>query len=130
MSYGSKICPECNGEVRVYFDGDGSCSGTCPTCGRVIDCSPPEWPSRIPDEGAFYEVVITHPDVRTYKLDLSDAESLAIYTNVLQAHNRAAEVTDIDERGECHTLAYIRKWNHARTEYEYMRPEHIRRALA
>ena len=133
MSYGSKVCPQCGGEVKVYFEGDGSCFGTCPTCGHYLNYGPRIIPSRIPDEGAFYEVLIDE-----YQLEdkgivkgthlivehrIKTSYSLAIYTNLEAAYKRAMEARIRD--GKVDITSYIKKWNHSRTEWEFVRNEHI-----
>jgi len=140
MSYGSEICPICHGELRVYFDGDGTCEGDCPTCGHHLVRAPKIIPSRIPDKGAFYEVVIDEwhfidtgeissgmKVVRSEKI--KDDYSLAIYTNITDALKRAKEA-DVKYNGEIRIIPHIKKWNHARTEWEYWRPEHHKEAVA
>lgn len=138
MSYGSEICPECHGELRVYYDGDGSCAGTCPTCGFRVEYAPRVIRSRIPDEGAFYEVLVNEyvmvedvrPDGTPYLREKTVRlmASLAIYTDLDAALKRAKEARETDGGSSVYT--YIKKWNHARTDYEWWRPEWKKEASA
>lgn len=133
MSYGSAICPRCHGEVRVFIDTDGI-FGTCPTCGRTIDRKSAAVPSRIPDEGAFYEVITIEVREKVVSMTANgsaiihqtcgEPQSLAIYTDREKARARAREVTlaslESIGDGRNRTEAYVKKWNHARTDSEPM----------
>ena len=130
MSYGSEICPDCHGEVKVYVDGDGSCHGTCPTCGFFINYAPRRIPSRIPDEGAFYEVIVEE----WYKKDDGawtnyPRESIAIYTDIRQALRKCNEVRrsmfTADGTEQAPVFPSVKKWDHTRTKWEWVRPEHV-----
>lgn len=140
MSYGSEICPHCQGEVKVYVDGDGTASGRCYNCGHTMTFLPRKWKPRIPDAGAFYEVVVTewiddyqgiqhgmHSWVER-KGSMKWEQSLAIYTNLEQARKRCAEIIAEAEAKSTPTMRvaavpYIKRWNHDRTDWEYWRPE-------
>ena len=140
MSYGSEICPHCQGEVKVYVDTDGTASGWCPHCRKSYTFLPRRWKPRIPDEGAFYEVVVTewiddyqgiqhgmHHWVER-KGSMKWEQSLAIYTNLEQARKRCAEIRAEAKAKSTDTVEYaavpfIKRWNHDRTDWEYWRPE-------
>ena len=131
MSYGSEICANCGGEVTVYIEGDGSAYGTCHNCGTILNFGPRRIPSRIPDEGAFYEVIVEE----CYKNDdgasaVGPRESIATYTNIKQALAKCKEVSRSRFDGPGDDIepiySYIKKWNHDRTEWEWVRPEHIK----
>ena len=140
MSYGSEICPHCQGEVKVYVDTDGTASGWCPHCRKSYTFLPRRWKPRIPDEGAFYEVVVTewiddyqgiqhgmHYWVER-KGSMKWEQSLAIYTNLEQARKRCAEIRAEAKAKSTDTVEYaavpfIKRWNHDRTDWEYWRPE-------
>lgn len=138
MSYGSETCPHCQGEVKVFVDGDGSASGRCYNCGKTMTFLPRKWKPRIPDEGAFYEVVVTEwidhyqgieYGMKSYKSEtVSWEQSLAVYTNLEQARKRCAEIKAEAEAKSTETdivnvVPYIKRWNHDRTDWEWWRPE-------
>ena len=140
MSYGSETCPHCQGEVKVYVDTDGTASGRCYNCGHTMTFLPRKWKPRIPDEGAFYEVVVTEwisdykgiQNGMRYWVDRKGSmkweQSLAIYTNLEQARKRCAEIRAEAEAKSTPTMRvaavpYIKRWNHDRTDWEYWRPE-------
>jgi len=140
MSYGSKVCPTCQGEIKVYVDGDGSCSGWCPHCRSTWSFGRPVHKPRISDEGAFYEVVVTEwimdyqgieNGMRYWKErpgSMKWEQSLAVYTNLEQARKRCAEVKAEAEGASTPTVeinvsAKIKRWNHNRTDWEWWRPE-------
>ena len=142
MSYGSKVCPHCHGEMRVYFDGDGSSSGRCPTCDKWWNFAPMKWTPRINPKGAFYEVLL-NSHLETYlgplfkdgtgkrydTKNLSVMESMGIYTNLEQALKRCEEIRaeaelKITETTKVLVFPYIKRWNHDRTDWEFWRPEY------
>ena len=140
MSYGSETCPHCQGEVKVYVDTDGTASGRCYNCGHTMTFLPRKWKPRIPDEGAFYEVVVTEwiDDYQGiqhgmhYWVERKGShkweQSLAIYTNLEQARKRCAEIRAEADAKSTPTMRvaavpYIKRWNHDRTDWEYWRPE-------
>ena len=140
MSYGSETCPHCQGEVKVYVDGDGTASGTCYNCGHTMTFLPRKHRPRIPDEGAFYEVVVTEwiSDYQGIQYgmrcwaerpgSMKWEQSLAIYTNLEQARKRCAEIraeakAKTTETVEYNVATYIKRWNHDRTDWEWWRPE-------
>ena len=142
MSYGSKVCPHCHGEMRVYFEGDGSSSGRCPTCDKWWNFEPMKFRPHINPAGAFYEVLVnSHLETLvgpafkdgTGKLydtkNLSVMESLGIYPDIEGALKRVAEVraeaeTTITETSRVVVYPYIKRWNHDRTDWEFWRPEY------
>lgn len=139
MSYGSKVCPTCQGEIKVYVDGDGSASGWCPHCRSTWSFGRPVHKPRISDEGAFYEVVVTeyideYQGITDYGTKLYHVkmvrweESLAMYTNLEGARKRCEEVrADAESRSteteRVQIVANIKRWNHDRTDWEWWRPE-------
>ena len=140
MSYGSEVCPHCQGEVKVYVDTDGTASGWCPHCRKTMTYLPKRWKPRIPDEGAFYEVVVTEwiSDYKGIQHGMrcwSDRpgsmkweQSLAIYTTLEQALKKCEEIraeakAKSTETTEYAAVPYIKRWNHDRTDWEYWRPE-------
>lgn len=140
MSYGSEICPHCQGEVRVYVDTDGTASGKCYNCGHTMTYLPRKFKPRIPDEGAFYEVVVTewiddyqgiiHGMHSWRERDGSRKleQSLAIYPTLEQARKRCAEIRAEADAMTTDTVRYaavaeIKRWNHDRTDWEWWRPE-------
>lgn len=139
MSYGSETCPHCQGEVKVFVDGDGTASGRCYHCGKTMTFLPRKWKPRIPDEGAFYEVVVTeyideYKGITDYGTKLYHEkmvrweESLAMYTNLEGARKRCEEVrADAESRSteteRVQIVANIKRWNHDRTDWEWWRPE-------
>ena len=138
MSYGSKVCPTCQGEIKVYVDGDGSCSGWCPHCRSTWSFGRPVHKPRIPDEGAFYEVVVTEyideyqgieNGMKHYHEKMVRwEESLAMYTSLEGARKRCEEVrADAESRStetdRVQIVANIKRWNHDRTDWEWWRPE-------
>ena len=93
MSYGSVVCTHCRGEVRVYVEGDGSFSGTCPTCGKYIG----SWKDRepIPDEGAQYDVFVTEDTLQDGEwVRTSTHELIRTYTTMEQAQRLYDELMD------------------------------------
>ena len=104
MSYGFKVCPHCRGEMRVYFDGDGSSSGRCPTCDKWWNFAPMKFRPTIDPKGAFYEVRVREDlfeedgpayggKGKAYKCTvLRDFETLGIYTDLDAALRRVDEV--------------------------------------
>lgn len=140
MSYGSETCPHCQGEVKVFVDGDGTASGRCHNCGKTMTFLPRKWKPRIPDEGAFYEVVVTewiseyqgiqngmHSWVER-EGSMKWEQSLSVYTNLEQARKRCAEIIAEAKAKTTDTVEYaavpfIKRWNHDRTDWEYWRPE-------
>ena len=138
MSYGSETCPHCQGEVKVYVDTDGTATGRCHNCGKTMTFLPRKWKPRIPDEGAFYEVVVTEyideyqgieNGMKLYHEKMVRwEESLAVYTNLEGARKRCEEVRKDAESRSTETdrvqiVANIRRWNHDRTDWEWWRPE-------
>lgn len=140
MSYGSETCPHCQGEVKVYVDGDGTASGWCPHCRKTMTFLPMKWKPRIPDEGAFYEVVVTEwiddyqgiQNGMHYWVERKGSckweQSLAVYTNLEQARKRCAEIRAEAETASTETMRVfvspsIKRWNHDRTDWEWWRPE-------
>jgi hypothetical protein len=147
MSYGSETCPHCQGEVKVYVDGDGTASGWCPHCRKSYTFLPRRWKPRIPDEGAFYEVIVdewtdilekveewTDGNGKPHRLrhwkEISRTlgQSIAIYTNLEQARKRCEEIraeakAKTTETTEYSVVANIKRWNHDRTDWEWWRPE-------
>lgn len=138
MSYGSETCPHCQGEVKVFVDGNGTASGRCHHCGKTMTFLPRKWKPRIPDEGAFYEVVVTEyideyqgieNGMKHYHMKMVRwEESLAMYTNLEQARKRCEEVrADAESRStetnRVQIVANIKRWNHDRTDWEWWRPE-------
>ena len=139
MSYGSETCPHCQGEVKVFVDGDGTASGRCYHCNKTMTFLPRKWKPRIPDEGAFYEVVVTeyideYKGITDYGTKLYHEkmvrweESLAMYTNLEGARKRCEEVrADAESRStetnRVQIVANIKRWNHDRTDWEWWRPE-------
>lgn len=138
MSYGSETCPHCQGEVKVYVDTDGTASGRCHHCGKTMTFLPRKWKPRIPDEGAFYEVVVTEyideyqgieNGMKHYHEKMVRwEESLAMYTNIEGARKRCEEVrADAESRStetdRVQIVAKIKRWNHDRTDWEWWRPE-------
>jgi len=147
MSYGSETCPHCQGEIKVYVDGDGSASGWCPHCRKTWSFAPRKYLPRIPDEGAFYEVVVTEwiSDYQGIKWGMHYwverpgsckwQQSLAFYTNLEQARKKCEEIraeaeAKTTDTVEYHATAYIKRWNHDRTDWEYWRPEWAKEAEA
>ena len=141
MSYGSKVCPHCHGEMRVYFEGDGSSSGRCPTCDKWWNFAPMKFRPHINPKGAFYEVRVREDlfeedgpayggKGKSYKCTvLRDFETLGIYTDVEQALRRIEEVkaeadTKLTDKSYIHVYSDIKRWNHDRTEWEFWRPEY------
>ena len=138
MSYGSETCPHCQGEVKVFVDGDGTATGRCHHCGKTMTFLPRKWKPRIPDEGAFYEVVVTEyidgyqgieNGMKHYHMMMVRwEESLAMYTNLEGARKRCEEVrADAESRStetdRVQIVANIKRWNHDRTDWEWWRPE-------
>ena len=140
MSYGSKVCPTCQGEIKVYVDGDGSASGWCPHCRSTWSFGRPVHKPRISDDGAFYEVIVTEwimdyqgieNGMRYWKErpgSMKWEQSLAVYTNLEQARKRCAEIKAEAEEASTPTVeinvsAKIKRWNHTRTDWEWWRPE-------
>ena len=138
MSYGSETCPHCQGEVKVFVDGDGTASGRCHHCGKTMTFLPRKWKPRIPDEGAFYEVVVTEyideyqgieNGMKHYHMKMVRwEESLAMYTNLEGARKRCEEVrADAESRStetdRVQIVTNIKRWNHDRTDWEWWRPE-------
>ena len=140
MSYGSKTCPRCQGEVKVYVDTDGTASGWCPHCDRTLTFPRKVRQPRIPDEGAFYEVVVTewiddyqgivHGMHSWRERDGSRKleQSLAVYPTLEQARKRCAEIEAEADAMTTDTVRYaavaqIKRWNHDRTDWEWWRPE-------
>lgn len=119
MSYGSKVCPTCNGEVRVFSER-GEYKGTCPECGTVIDGKVAPFIERIPDEGAFYEVIMD--EYRTTPMgfhELTKSSSLGIFTDRAQANAKMLEVKRADPTAR-NIGAGIKKWNHDRTDFQWL----------
>lgn len=141
MSYGFKTCPHCHGEMRVYYEGDGSSGGRCPNCERWYNFAPMKFKPRIDPEGAFYEVIIDTTLVeedgtayggkfKSYKTTtIRSMESLGIYTNLEGAIKRIKEVeaeaeAQVTDTSYVDVSATIKRWNHDRTEWEFWRPEY------
>lgn len=140
MSYGSETCPQCQGEIKVYVNEDGSSSGWCPHCRNTWSFGRRIYRPRIPDEGAFYEVVVTEwiDDYQGIQHGMhlwverkgshKWEQSLAIYTNLEQARKKCEEIraeakAKTTDTVEYNVVAYIKRWNHDRTDWEYWRPE-------
>ena len=130
MSYGSKVCPTCHGEVRVYFER-GEYMGTCPECGTIIDGKVAPFIERIPDEGAFYEVVYEEYATNPAGFRVCTMRSsLGIFTDREQAKTKMLEVRATDPWAK-KVGAGIKKWNHDRTECQWIyRPGEIEARFA
>lgn len=141
MSYGSKVCPHCNGEMRVYFEGDGSSSGRCPTCDTWWSFGPMQYRPTIDPKGAFYEVIIDSHLIeyegpgmkgmnnKCISTRIRSMESLGMYTSLEAALKRVEEIkaearTHLTDTSYIDVTSVIKRWNHDRTEWEFWRPEY------
>ena len=126
MSYGSKVCPTCHGEVRVYFERGGH-HGVCPNCGHVIDKGTPSIPS--PGQGDTYDLFVdVHElDGGEWKVK-SVMEYLRTYTDRDKAIAEFYKIHDplgLNEAG-CKVWAFLKGWNHDHTEWEWVKPDFMR----